>query len=124
MMSEKLFYLYHIYSTHFRHTFVEHFPRIACLQLQHIITVLLWHLVVNQVLRFFLGGSCSLSSISSVSLFGGDPQSFSAMRCMYTRQLIFDLHVSLYSTQLLIIARSTTLQKTCTGHLRLFASTE
>ena len=106
MMSERLFYLCHIYLTPFRHTFVEYFAQIAGLQVQHIIIVLLRHLVVEQVLRFFLGGSRSLASISSVSLFGDDPQSSSAMRCMYTRRLIFNLHVSQYSTQLLIIARS------------------
>ena len=124
MMSEKLFYLFHIYLTHSRHTFVEHFPQIACLQVQHIIIVLLWHFVLEQILRFFFGGSRSLLSISPVSLFGGDPQSSSAMRCMYTRRLIFDLHVSLYNTQLLIIARSITFLKTCTAHVRLVAFTE
>ena len=42
-------------------------------------------------------------------LFGDVPQSSSATRCMCSRRLILDLHVSLYSTQLLIIARWITL---------------
>jgi len=124
MTSEVIFYFCRNYLTHFRHTFVEHFPQIAFLQVQHISVVVLRHLEVEHVLRFFVGGSCSLSASSSLWLFGDVPQSSSSARCMYSRRLILDLHVFSYSTQLLIIARSITLQKTCTGHLRLAAFTE
>jgi len=108
-MSEVIFYFCHNYLAHFRQAFVEHFPQIASLLVQHISVVLLRHFEVEHVLRFFVGVSCSLSTSSSLWLFGDVPQSSLATRCMCSRRLILDLHVSLCTTQLLIIARSITL---------------
>jgi len=124
MMSEVIFYSFHDCFRHFRHTFAEHFPQIASLLVQHISVVLLRHLEVERVLRFFEGGSCSLSASSSFWLFGDVPQCSSASRRMCSRRLILDLHVFLCSTQLLIIARLITMYKTRAGHLRLAAFTE
>jgi len=94
MMSEVIFYFCRNYLTHFRHTFLEHFLQIASLQVQHISVVLLQHFEVEHILRFFVGDSCFFSATSSFWLFGDVPQSTSALRCMYSRRLIFVLHVS------------------------------